>query len=1126
MKTKHNLIPTCLLAVTLLILPTVVQAQFQWAKRIASAATLPLDEPDLGLSLDASGNCYLTGFFDGTNDFGGVTLTNQSAGGSDIFVAKFDPSGALQWAQRAGGSAGSQNSGRGVGVDTNGNVYVAGCVYGPADFGGINLPASPTENFFLAKYDSTGAIQWVKQGMGYSDVNGNGLAVDGAGNSYALIFANNGDTVAFGATSVTMPSDFDANYDAGMILVKYDNTGTVQWTQVMSGFGETYSSKVAVDAGGNVYVCGSFNTSVTVGNNNLVVSPAGAAKNIFLAKFTSAGALAWVQHPSGGNPDADGGLAIDPAGNVYLPNFISSPIDFGGGVTLKNSTTYNAILSKYNSAGVIQWARAAGGAKAGFYNAYFDAALDSAGNVYAGGGLSSTAGGNNGSPVAVISKYNPAGTLQWTESATGRPASRFSSLVCRCAVDAEGNCFLAGLYEATNTFGATVLQPQGTNNIFLCKVTPGADTNLPMLTIVAPTAGQRWSNELFTVNCKVTDNVGVSNVWVAVNAGAWTAANLTNSGSNWAEQVTLNPGTNLISAYAVDTSGNNSLTKTVKVDYILSTTLTVLTNGSGTITPAYNGKTLAIGNAYSLTAKANKGFGFANWTDGLGDVITNGTTLKFIMASNLTFVANFADNTRPTLSITNPAKTGARWSNADFTISGKAGDNVVVSNVWVSLNLAAWTPATLSNHGSNWLAQVNLTPGTNSLAVYAMDLSGNFSLTNKVKVDYIVSAPMVVQIVGSGTVSPNYNGALLAISNRYTMKATAGKGFGFNYWNGGVPMTTASTLTFTMASNLSVTANFRDVTPPVASITFPTANQKWSNGVITVTGKTSDNVGVVGVGVQINHGSWVAAQMAAGNTNWSAANLPVSFGTNIIQAYAMDEAGNVSLTNMVKILGVLAPASLSGYSATLKPAVGKQQLVVTWGDDTWSQAGVGSDTNANDYCAGGYTYLQTGPNTAVLTNEDIGMLSALGTTNVTTVNLTFTSVNTANYVWTNDNESGSGTMTFSPVSNLVPATLAGKTVQIFAKTTLITTIAFANDGTFTKTNSNANYYGNYTFTQYSPTVAIIQLNHTDPNEYGAAEYLEFDFTSATAGQGFGSYYTSPIYGSNPDDFGLGTFKLK
>jgi len=562
-----------------------------------------------------------------------------------------------------------------------------------------------------------------------------------------------------------------------------------------------------------------------------------------------------------------------------------------------------------------------------------------------------------------------------------------------------------------------------------------------------------------------------------------------------------------------------------------SAPLQVQTTGLGSLSPNYSNAWLAINQSYSMTAKPDKGFGFVDWTDGLGNVITNGATLKFIMASNLTFVANFVDITKPTLSITNPIKSGEKWSNSVFTVSGKAGDNVAVSNVWVSLNSGSWTSATLLNHGSNWTEQVTLIPGTNTLAAYAVDTSGSFSLTNTVKLDYILSAPLTVQIVGEGKLTPNYNGQLLAVGSSYTMKAAGTNGFAFYYWSGGVPMSANSTLTFTMASNLTIIANFKDVTPPVKpTITFPTANQKWSNSVITVTGKASDNVGVAKVWVQINDGGWTAGETANGFTNWSAANLRILFGTNILQACAVDAAGNVSTTNEVKFIGVVAPMSLAGYAATAKPSGGKPTIAMTWGDSTWAQTGTGDDTNANDYCAGSYTYIQTGSNSALLTNVDIGMMSALGTTNVTTVELRFTSATTANYAWSSEHDSGSGTMTFSQVSNLVPATLAGKTVQFNVNNVAGVVKHYGSDGTFTSIEANGStHYGTYTFTQYSPIVAIIQGNYTDPDEAGAVEYAELTFTSANAGRVYGCYYGNPTYGSNPDEVGGGgvaTFELK
>jgi len=73
---------------------------------------------------------------------------------------------------------------------------------------------------------------------------------------------------------------------------------------------------------------------------------------------------------------------------------------------------------------------------------------------------------------------------------------------------------------------------------------------------------------------------------------------------------------------------------------------------------------------------------------------------------------------------------------------------------------------------------------------------------------------------------------------------------------------------------------------------------------------------------------------------------------------------------------------------------------VTWGEATWAQTGTSDDTNADDYCAGTYTYSQTGPTTAVLSNMDIGMMSWLGITNFTTVHLTFTNATTADCTWT------------------------------------------------------------------------------------------------------------------------------
>ena len=66
-----------------------------------------------------------------------------------------------------------------------------------------------------------------------------------------------------------------------------------------------------------------------------------------------------------------------------------------------------------------------------------------------------------------------------------------------------------------------------------------------------------------------------------------------------------------------------------------------------------------------------------------------------------------------------------------------------------------------------------------------MDTSGNISTTNSVSFQYVVSAPLQVQMTGLGTVSPNYSNAVLALGQSYSMTAKPGTGFMFTNWAGG-----------------------------------------------------------------------------------------------------------------------------------------------------------------------------------------------------------------------------------------------------------------------------------------------------------------------------------------------------
>jgi Divergent InlB B-repeat domain/Bacterial Ig domain len=442
------------------------------------------------------------------------------------------------------------------------------------------------------------------------------------------------------------------------------------------------------------------------------------------------------------------------------------------------------------------------------------------------------------------------------------------------------------------------------------------DVARPTVCIVTPISNQQWTNGGITATGKAGDNVAVGTVYCSLNGSGWTAATTTNNWTNWTANLTLTPGTNTVQAYAMDTSGNLSSTNTVKFEYVVRMPLAVSVKGKGAVSPNYNGALLAINESYTTTASASPGFGFTNWTDASGNVMTNRATLRFVMGTNLTLTANFVDVQKPTVSIVTPAS-NQQWTNGGFAITGKAGDNVAVGAVYYSLNGSGWTAATTGNGWTNWTANVTLTPGTNTVQACAVDASGNASATNTVKFVYLVRMPLTVHINGKGTVSQNYNGALLAINENYSMTASAASGFAFTNWmNGsGNMMTNRATLQFTMVTNLTLTANFADVTRPTLSLVAPASNLRVSNTMFAVTGKAGDNVAVEAVYFSLNGSSWMAATTGNIWTNWTALVM-LKPGTNTVWACAVDTSGNISPTNHNTVNFVVPPAA----SATLDSA--------------------------------------------------------------------------------------------------------------------------------------------------------------------------------------------------------------
>src|SRR5690348_2390122 len=180
-----------------------------------------------------------------------------------------------------------------------------------------------------------------------------------------------------------------------------------------------------------------------------------------------------------------------------------------------------------------------------------------------------------------------------------------------------------------------------TLGILLCATVIGlpliVDGAVPTVKITSPTKAPTTNG---TLNAAGTakSTIPIAAVYYSFDGSGWTAATGT---TNWsASGLALTAGSNIFSAYAVDTNAVASKTNTIVFTYVVKVPISLSTSGSGTVTPVANGALLQIGKSYKLSAKAAKGFGFTGWT---GSVTTNSSKLSFVMASNLTFTANFAD---------------------------------------------------------------------------------------------------------------------------------------------------------------------------------------------------------------------------------------------------------------------------------------------------------------------------------------------------------------------------------------------------------------------------------------------------------------------------------------------------
>ena len=333
---------------------------------------------------------------------------------------------------------------------------------------------------------------------------------------------------------------------------------------------------------------------------------------------------------------------------------------------------------------------------------------------------------------------------------------------------------------------------------------------IPTLTLNNLEQTQFEPNEYFTINFTLTGTMSPDNLNAEPNV---VIAQLSDANGNFNNPVELGRTTTntsgVMTARTPDVpAGTNYRIRVISTNYPLvggniqtvaiapsAYTIAVTANPSnaGSVT---GGGTFTHGQSCTVTATANAGYTFTNWTEN-GNVVSSNASYTFNVEGNRSLVANFSLNSYTITATANPSDGG--------TVSGAGNYNYGVS---CTLTATAATGYSFTNWTENGSV-------VSSDANYTFTVEDNRSLVaNFTAITYTITVS--ANPSNSGTTS---GGGTYNHGQSCTVIATSADGYTFMNWteNGSVVSTDAN-YTFVVTSNRSLVANFEEQLPDTYNI--------------------------------------------------------------------------------------------------------------------------------------------------------------------------------------------------------------------------------------------------------------------------------------------------------------------
>lgn len=425
------------------------------------------EDEALGIAVDASGNTYITGSTSSA-DFpttaGSYQTAQKTAGHTEAFVTKLNPSGtALIYSTYIGGSV-DDDQANAIAVNAAGHAYITGYANSsdfPTTAGAFQATRPGVgSDAFISEFNSTGTalVYSTYLGGSFGGELGSGIALDSTGNAYVVGTTPETDfPVTPGAFSTTLPG-----FRSGFVTKLNPAGSALVYSTFLGGTGFDSAQAIALDAAGNAYVGGA------TGSNDFPVTP-GAFQQTrltptnstgFITKLNPAGsALVYSTYLGGSIEEQVKAIAVDAAGTAYAAGYTAST-DFPvtAGAFQGASKPGAGFVTHLNAAGsALDYSTFLGPVSSQVSDGPHGIQVNSNGEAYVTGatlpGFPVTPGAFQATAStfgsAYVTRLNANGTaLIYSTCLGGASTGSFATSGDAIAIDAAGHAFVAGDTQA------------------------------------------------------------------------------------------------------------------------------------------------------------------------------------------------------------------------------------------------------------------------------------------------------------------------------------------------------------------------------------------------------------------------------------------------------------------------------------------------------------------------------------------------------------------------------------------------------------------------------------------------------------------------------------------------------